>query len=96
MELGGFEPPTSWVRSAPEVKAAIETMRRRRSGPGDLLVFREDSAWRDVCRSSYIDPRVLDRFRDGKTIELPSLAPEGTVTPRRQSLIERRVLELIE
>jgi DNA topoisomerase I len=148
----------------PEVKAAIEAMRRRRSGPGDLLVFREGGAWRDVrseevndylrgnageefsakdfrtwhgtvlaavelaregapsskggserairvavkrvakrlgntpavCRSSYIDPRVLDRFRHGETIELPSLVPEGTVTPRRQSLIERRVLALIE
>lgn len=147
----------------PEVKAAIESMRRRRSGPEDLLVFREDGAWRDVrsadvnaylqgkageefsakdfrtwhgtvlaavelaregapdsrgggerairaaikrvaerlgntpavCRSSYIDPRVLDRFRDGKTIELPDLAPEGTVAPRQQSRVERRVLELV-
>jgi DNA topoisomerase IB len=49
-----------------------------------------------VCRSSYIDPRVLDRFRDGKTIEIPSPAPETTVTPRQQSAIERRVLTLIE
>ena len=48
-----------------------------------------------VCRSSYIDPRVLDRFRDGETIELPRLGAEGLVTPRQQSLIERRVLELI-
>ena len=148
----------------PEVKAAIEAMRRRRSGPDDLLVFREDGSWRDVrsedvndylqakagegfsakdfrtwhgtvlaavelaregapsskaaaersiraaikrvaerlgntpavCRSSYVDPRVLDAFRDGATIELPSLAPEGAVTPRRQGLIERRVLALIE
>lgn len=148
----------------PEVKAAIEAMRRRRSGPDDLLVFREDGGWHDVrseevnaylqekvgaefsakdfrtwhgtvlaavelaregalsskgggerairaavkrvaellgntpavCRSSYIDPRMLDRFRDGKTIELPNLAPEGTVTPRQQGSIERRVLELIE
>ncbi len=148
----------------PAVKAAIEAMRRRRSGPGDLLVFREDGGWRDVrsddvnaylqqqageefsakdfrtwhgtvlaavelaregpprtkggaerairaairrvaerlgntpavCRSSYIDPRVLDRFRDGKTIELPNLVAEGTVTPRKQDLIERRVLSLIE
>jgi DNA topoisomerase-1 len=148
----------------PEVKAAIEATRRRRSGPDDLLVFREDGTWRDVrsedvnaylqakvgddvsakdfrtwhgtvlaavelarqgaprskgaaerairaavkrvaerlgntpavCRSSYIDPRALDRFRDGKTIELPSLSPEGTVTPRQQGLIERRVRELIE
>jgi len=148
----------------PEVKAAIEAMRRRRSGPDDLLVFRENGTWRDlrsedvnaylqdkageeysakdfrtwhgtvlaavelaregapgskgvaerairaavkrvaerlgntpaVCRSSYIDPRVLDRFRDGKTIELPSLAAEDTVTPRQQTTIERRVLELVE
>jgi DNA topoisomerase I len=148
----------------PEVKAAIEAMRRRRSGPDDLLVFSEDGAWRDVrsedvnaylqakagedvsakdfrtwhgtvlaavelarageprskgaadrtiraavkrvaerlgntpavCRSSYIDPRVLDRFRDGKSIELPNPAPEGTATPRQQDRIERRVLELIE
>jgi DNA topoisomerase-1 len=49
-----------------------------------------------VCRSSYIDPRVLDRFRDGKTIELPNRGAEATVTPRKQALIERRVLELIE
>ena len=48
-----------------------------------------------VCRSSYIDPRVLDRFRDGKTIELPNLAPEDTVTPRQQSRVERRVQGLI-
>ncbi|HEX5928727.1 MAG TPA: DNA topoisomerase IB [Solirubrobacterales bacterium] len=147
----------------PEVKAAIEAMRRRRSGPDDLLAFREDGKWRDirsedvnaylqekageefsakdfrtwhgtvlaavelaregapstkgggesairaaikrvaerlgntpaVCRSSYIDPRVLDRFRDGKTIDLPAGGTGDRVTPRRQSLIERRVLELI-
>ena len=147
----------------PRVKATIEAMRRRRSGPEDLLVFREDGAWRDVrsedvnaylqqkageqfsakdfrtwhgtvlaaaelarqgapgskgggerairaaiervaerlgntpavCRSSYVDPRLLDRFRDGKTIELPNLAPEGTVAPRQQAKVERLVLELI-
>ncbi|HET9163390.1 MAG TPA: DNA topoisomerase IB [Solirubrobacterales bacterium] len=147
----------------PAVKATIEAMRRRRSGPDDLLVFREDGAWRDVrseevnaylqekageefsakdfrtwhgtvlaavelareaaptsrgggeraireavkrvaerlgntpavCRSSYIDPRVLDRFRDGKTIDLQGLGEEDRVTPRRQGLIERRVLALI-
>jgi DNA topoisomerase I len=149
----------------PQVKQAIEAMRRRRSGPDDLLVFREGGAWRDVrsedvnaylqekageefsakdfrswhgtvlaavelaregapgsrgegdrairaavkrvaerlgntpavCRSSYIDPRVLDRFRDGKTIELLSPpAREATVTPRQQALVERQVLMLIE
>lgn len=148
----------------PEAKAAIEAMRRRRSGPDDLLVFREERVWRDVrseevndylqtkvgeeftakdfrtwhgtvlaavelaregvlsskggaerairaaiervaerlgntpavCRSSYIDPRVLDRFREGKTIELSHLGGDGIVTPREQARLERRVLELIE
>ncbi len=148
----------------PEVKRAIEAMRRRRSGPDDLLAFREAGAWHDVrsedvnaylqekageefsakdfrtwhgtvlaavelaleepgstkggrerairaaikrvaerlgntpavCRSSYVDPRLLDRFRDGKTIELPRLGPEGSLAPRQQARVERRVLELIE
>ncbi len=147
----------------PEVKAAIGAMQRRRSGPDDLLAFRENGTWRDVrseevnaylqekageefsakdfrtwhgtvlaavelarerapsskgsgesairaavkrvaerlgntpavCRSSYIDPRVLDRFRDGKTIELPDLAEDAAITPRQQALVERRVLTLI-
>jgi hypothetical protein len=39
---------------------------------------------------------VLDRFRDGKTIELPNLTAEGTVTPHRQGQVERQVLRLIE
>jgi DNA topoisomerase I len=148
----------------PEVKAALEAMRRRRSGPDDLLVFREDGVWHDVrseevnaylrekageefsakdfrtwhgtvlaavelaregapssragaerairaaikrvserlgntpavCRGSYVDPRVLDRFRDGKTIEPPRLGGEGVLMPRDQARVERRVLELIE
>lgn len=137
----------------PEVKAAIEVMRRRRSGPDDLLVYREGRTWRDVrsdevndylhakageefsakdfrtwhgtvlaavelaregsadskggaerairtaikrvaerlgntpavCRSSYIDPRVLDRFRQGEAIELS----------HSQTVLERRVLQLV-
>jgi DNA topoisomerase I len=144
------------------VRAAIETMRRRRSGPEDLLVFREDGTWRDVrstdvndyikaqigdgfsakdfrtwhgtvlaavelarepsprsqaatkrainaavkrvaerlgntpavCRSSYIDPRVLDRFRDGVTIEVPQSA-DGSIGERTRTRLERQVLELV-
>jgi DNA topoisomerase IB len=147
----------------PEVKATIEAMRRRRSGPDDLLVYREKKTWHDVrsaevndylqekageefsakdfrtwhgtvlaavelaregapstkggaerairaaikrvaerlgntpavCRSSYVDPCVLDRFRDGKTIDLPNLPPEGAIAPRHQTQVERRVLDLI-
>jgi DNA topoisomerase IB len=149
------------VRDA-AAREAIEAMRRRRSGPEDLLVFRADGAWRDVrsvdvddyiqtqigddfsakdfrtwhgtvlaavelaaeppprsqaaqkrainaaikrvaetlgntpavCRSSYIDPRVLDRYRDGVTIEGagPESAPIGERTRMR---LEREVLELV-
>ena len=132
-----------------DVRGAIEEMRRRRSGPDDLLVFREGDGWHDVrsedineyiqekigeefsakdfrtwhgtvlaaaelaaveppgsksgaeraireavrrvaerlgntpavCRRSYIDPKVLDRFRAGETIEPPPT--------------DRKVLELI-
>lgn len=144
------------------VRQAIETMRRRRSGPQDLLVFREGGSWRDVrsedvneyiqeeigedfsakdfrtwhgtvlasvelaaepaprskaaaksainaavkrvaevlgntpavCRSSYIDPRVLDRFRDGVTVKAPVSDPNG-IGPRTRRRLEREVLELI-
>lgn len=146
----------------PEARAAIEAMRRRRSGPEDLLVFREDGAWRDVrsddvnayiqaqigngfsakdfrtwhgtvlaavelaaegpprsrggaeraiaaavkrvaealgntpavCRSSYIDPRLLDRFRDGVTIAARPRRDEAS-SPRAQARVEREVLELL-
>jgi DNA topoisomerase I len=144
-------------------REAIEAMRRRRSGPPDLIVFREGRAWRDVrstdindylreqmgdgfsakdfrtwhgtvlaavelaregppktkgggesairaavkrvaerlgntpavCRSSYIDPRVLDSFRDGSTIALPNGMGDGALSERRRLTIEKRVLALI-
>jgi DNA topoisomerase-1 len=142
--------------------AAVEAMRRRRSGPEDLLAYREDGSWRDVrssdvneyiqerigpefsakdfrtwsgtvlaaaalsgepqppsqaaarraiaaavesvaaalgntpavCRRSYLDPRVFDRYRDGITIEV-GLNGGQEITPRRRARIERSVLELV-
>jgi DNA topoisomerase I len=148
----------------PDARRAIEAMRRRRGGPEDLLVYREDGAWCDVrssdvnayiqavageafsakdfrtwhatvlaalglalagppgsrtgaeravrsvirevaealgntpsvCRGSYVDPRVLDRYRDGVTISPPSrVAENGSVRPRVRARVEREVLELI-
>ena len=152
------------------VRQAMDTMRRRRSGPEDLLAYREGGAWRDVrsedvnayiqehageqfsakdfrtwhgtvlaalelagqppprsktaaknvmreavnevigeavgevaealgntpavCRSSYIDPRVLDRFRDGVTID-PARLRNGRLGPRARARIEREVLDLV-
>jgi DNA topoisomerase-1 len=48
-----------------------------------------------VCRSSYIDPRVLDRFNEGRTIasalqDIQSLEPD-----RARAEVERAVLDLL-
>jgi DNA topoisomerase I len=144
---------------------ALESMRRRRGGPADLLAWKEGRRWRDVrsddindyiqdaigtefsakdfrtwsgtvlaaaalageekpgsdsaakrtinravktvatalgntpavCRRSYIDPRVFDRYRDGETIDLGRrAAAEGQMSERTRQRIERQVLELIE
>lgn len=148
----------------PQIQRAIEAMRRRRSGPDDLLVFHEEGSWRDVrsedinaylrekigegfsakdfrtwhgtvlaavelagegppksraaaerairaavkrvaerlgntpavARSSYIDPKLLDRFRDGATIPLPRASDGKKVDAKRRARIERQALALIE
>jgi DNA topoisomerase-1 len=150
------------IRDA-QVQGAIEAMRRRRSGPEDLLVFHEDDSWHDVrsedvnaylrekagegfsakdfrtwhgtvlaavelavegpprskggaerairaavkrvaeslgntpavARSSYIDPKLLDRFRDGATIRLPQPSAGKTIDAKHRARIERAVLSLI-
>jgi DNA topoisomerase I len=46
-----------------------------------------------VCRASYIDPRLLDRFRNGQTIDA---VRSGEVSDRRRGRIEREVLGLID
>jgi DNA topoisomerase I len=147
----------------PEARAAIEAMRRRRSGPDDLLVFRRHDGWHDlrsadinaylqekigeefsakdfrtwhgtvlaavelakegppsskggaerairaavkrvaehlgntpaVCRSSYIDPKLLDCFRNGTAIQLPRRSSGKEADAKRRARIERRVLDLI-
>ncbi len=143
-------------------RRAIEAMHRRRSGPEDLLAYREGGEWRDVrsveineyihekigerfsakdfrtwhgtvlaavelageepprseaaakraikravdrvsaalgntpavCRASYIDPRVLDRYRDGKTIASPG-SGNGRLSAKQRLKIEREVIELV-
>jgi DNA topoisomerase IB len=47
-----------------------------------------------VCRASYIDPRVLDRFRDGTTIR-PTNSGNGRLTAKQRLKIEREVIELV-
>jgi len=142
-------------------RRALEAMYRRRSGPEDLLAYREDKEWRDVrsddineyihehigdrftaknfrtwhgtvlaavelageekprsqaaakrtikravdqvsdalgntpavCRASYIDPRVLDRYRDGVTIKPPA-SSNGKLTAKQRRQIEKEVIQL--
>ncbi|HEX6602932.1 MAG TPA: DNA topoisomerase IB [Solirubrobacterales bacterium] len=143
-------------------RRALEAMYRRRSGPEDLLAYRDDGGWRDVrsddindyihakigdefsakdfrtwhgtvlaavalagedpprseaaakraisravkqvsealgntpavCRASYIDPRVLDRYRDGTTIQ-PATSGNGQMTTKQRHQVEREVIDLV-
>ena len=47
-----------------------------------------------VCRASYIDPRVIDRFRDGTTIR-PTAGANGRMSAKQRLKIEREVIELV-
>jgi DNA topoisomerase IB len=146
----------------PAAVRAIAAMRRRRSGPEDLLAWRQGREWRDirsddvnayiqekigdqysakdfrtwhgtvlaavelaaepepeseaaakrsikeaiarvaealgntpaVCRRSYVDPRVIERFREGATIS-PKAATDGRLSAKARARIEREVRELI-
>ena len=51
-----------------------------------------------VCRTSYIDPRVFDRFRDGLTIggALDDIGEVAYGEPATQGAIEEAVLDLLE
>jgi DNA topoisomerase-1 len=51
-----------------------------------------------ICRASYIDPRVFDRFRDGLTIggALEGLGEVADGEPATQGAIEEAVLDLLE
>ena len=51
-----------------------------------------------IARTSYIDPRVFDRFDGGLTIAgaLPDLAEDTAAWPRLQGAIEQGVIDLIE
>jgi DNA topoisomerase IB len=51
-----------------------------------------------VCRASYIDPRVFDRFRDGVTVggALAELGEGARGEPATQGAVEEAVLDLLE
>ena len=50
-----------------------------------------------VCRASYVDPRVIDRFHAGMTIVgTISRAGPDLGRPRVRTRVERAVLKLLE
>jgi DNA topoisomerase IB len=69
-ELAAVEPPSSKSAAERAIREAVKNVAERLGNTPA------------VCRRSYIDPKVLDRFRAGETIEPPAS--------------DRKVLELID
>ncbi len=82
VELAAEGPPASRAAAERSIAAAV---RRVSDALGNTPA---------VCRSSYIDPRLLDRYRDGATIDLRG-GGGGTVSPRARARIERKVLDIL-
>ncbi len=82
LELAGERKPRSEAAAKRAIAAAVKRVAERRGNTPA------------VCRRSYIDPRVLDRYRDGATIEAPG-SGSGKLGERARHRIERAVLELV-
>lgn len=83
--LAGEEKPTSEAAAKRTVNGAVKTVA---AALGNTPA---------VCRRSYIDPRVFDRYRDGETIDVGRrAASEGRMSERTRQKIEREVLDLID
>jgi DNA topoisomerase-1 len=82
VELAGEEPPRSGAAAKRAIKRAVD---RVSDALGNTPA---------VCRASYIDPRVLDRYRDGVTISQPR-STNGRMTNKQRLKIERDVIDLV-
>jgi DNA topoisomerase-1 len=80
--LAGEEPPRSEAAAKRAIAGAVEEVSE---ALGNTPA---------VCRASYIDPRVLDRYRDGDTIR-PARSANGRMSARQRLKIEREVLDLV-
>jgi len=81
VELAGEEKPRSQAAAKRAIKRAVDQV-------SDAL-----GNTPAVCRASYIDPRVLDRYRDGVTIQPPS-STNGKLTAKARRQIEKEVIQL--
>jgi DNA topoisomerase-1 len=82
VELSGKERPRSQAAAKRAIKRAVD-------GVSDAL-----GNTPAVCRASYIDPRVLDRYRDGVTIKRLS-SSNGKLTAKARRQIEKEVIALV-
>jgi len=82
VELAGEEKPPSEAAGKRTITAAV------------IGVAEQLGNTPAVCRRSYIDPRVFDRYRDGETIELPP-SRSGPLSDRARARVERAVLDLV-
>lgn len=81
---------------AGEPKPASEAAAKRTAASAVRTVAEALGNTPAVCRRSYIDPRVFDRYRDGETIDLGRRAAEsGAMSERTRIKIEKAVLELV-
>jgi len=78
--LAGREPPATPTAAKRAVTAAIKEVAEQLGNTPA------------VCRTSYVDPRVVDRFTEGVTIRLPRRASLGSVQPAT----EAQVLDLLQ
>jgi DNA topoisomerase I len=81
VELSSEEPPRSEAAAKRAIKRAVDHV-------SDAL-----GNTPAVCRASYIDPRVLDRYRDGVTIKRPT-STNGKLTAKARRQIEKEVIAL--
>ena len=81
VELAGEGPPRSEAAAKRAIKRAVD---RVSDALGNTPA---------VCRASYIDPRVLDRYRDGVTIKSPA-STNGKLTAKARRRIEKEVIAL--
>jgi DNA topoisomerase-1 len=82
VELSGEDKPRSEMAAKRAIKRAVD---RVSEALGNTPA---------VCRASYIDPRVLDRYRDGVTIK-PAPVANGRMTAKQRLKIEREVIDLV-
>jgi DNA topoisomerase I len=81
VELAGKPPPRSEAAAKRAIKGAVDSV-------SDAL-----GNTPAVCRASYIDPRVLDRYRDGVTIKPPT-SSNGKLSAKARRQIEKEAITL--